>query len=88
MIKLFGSYTNIQIICVYMLTCLIFSLFSYIFLSYNILWTFIIHLVILGIFGIAFFTIGIGNEYISKLDNQEPTDERKKFVEQKKNYWK
>ena len=82
------SYTNIQIVCGYVVSSLIFSVFANIFLSFNILWTIIIHLIILGVFSIIFLTIGVGNDYISKLDNQEPTEERKKFVEEKKNYWK
>lgn len=82
------SYANIQIVCGYVVATLIFSLFANIFLSFNILWTIIIHLIILGVFSIIFLTIGVGNDYISKLDNQEPTEERKKFVEEKKNYWK
>lgn len=82
------SYTNIQIACAYVVTTLILSLFAYIFFSFSILWTIIIHIAILGVFGMIFLTIGAGNEYISKLDNQEPTEERKKFVEEKKNYWK
>lgn len=82
------SYVNIQIVCSYLATTLIFSVFANIFLSFNILLTIIIHIVILGIFGIVFFTIGVGNDYISKLDKQEPTEEREKFVEEKKNYWK
>lgn len=82
------SYANIQIVCGYVVATLIFSLFACIFLSFSILWTLIIHIAILGVFGIIFLTIGMGNEYISKLDNQEPTEERKKFVEEKKNYWK
>lgn len=82
------SYANIQIVCGYVVATLIFSLFACIFLSFSILWTLIIHIVILGVFGIIFLTIGAGNEYISKLDNQELTEERKKFVEEKKNYWK
>ncbi len=82
------SYANIYITCGYVLATLIFSLFSYIFLSFNILWTLIIHVAILGVFGIIFLVIGTENEYISKLDNQEPTEERKKFIEEKKNYWK
>lgn len=82
------SYANIQIACVYVVATLIFSLFACIFLSFSILWPLIIHIAILGVFGIIFLTIGAGNEYISKLDNQEPTEERKKFVEEKKNYWK
>ena len=82
------SYANIQIACGYVVATLIFSLFAYLLLSYSILWTTIIHIVILGVFAIIFLTIGAGNDYISKLDNQEPTEERKKFVEEKKNYWK
>lgn len=82
------SYANIYITCGYIIAVLIFSLLAYILFSYNILWTTIIHIAILGVFGIVFLTIGAGNEYISKLDNQEPTEERKKFVEEKKNYWK
>lgn len=82
------SYANIQIACVYVIATLIFSLFAYIFLSFSILWSTIIHIAILGVFAIIFLTIGAGNDYISKLDNQEPTEERKKFVEEKKNYWK
>lgn len=82
------SYANIQIACRYLVSTLIFSLFAYIFLSFSILWTLIIHIAILGVFGIVFLVIGTGNENISELDNQEPTEERKKFVEQKKNYWK
>lgn len=82
------SYANIQVVCGYVVATLIFSLFANIFLSFNILWTIIIHLIILGVFSIIFLTIGVGNDYISKLDNQEPTEERKKFVEEKKNYWK
>lgn len=82
------SYANIYITCSYVIAVLIFSLLAYILFSYSILWTTIIHIAILGIFGIIFLIIGAGNEYISKLDNQEPTEERKKFVEDKKNYWK
>lgn len=82
------SYTNIQIACGYLVATLIFSFINCIFLSFNVLWTVIIHLAILGIFGILFLTIGAGNEYISKLDNQELTEKRKKFIEEKKNYWK
>lgn len=82
------SYANIQIVCGYVVASLIFSVFACIFLNFNILWTLIIHIAILGVFGIIFLTIGAGNEYISKLDNQEPTEERKKFIEEKKNYWK
>lgn len=82
------SYANIQIACGYVVATLIFSLFAYLLLSYSILWTTIIHIAILGVFAIIFLTIGAGNDYISKLDNQEPTEERKKFVEEKKNYWK
>lgn len=82
------SYTNIQIVCGYVVSSLIFSGFANIFLSFNILWTTIIHIAILGVFAIIFLTIVVGNEYISKLDNQEPTEERKKFIEEKKNYWK
>ena len=82
------SYTNIQIVCGYVVSSLIFSVFANIFLSFNILWTTIIHIAILGVFAIIFLTIVVGNEYISKLDNQEPTEERKKFIEEKKNYWK
>lgn len=82
------SYANIYITCIYFVAVLIFSLLAYILFSYNILWTTIIHIAILGVFGIVFLTIGAGNDYISKLDNQEPTEERKKFVEEKKNYWK
>lgn len=81
------SYANIYITCGYVIACLIFSLFAYLLLSFNILWTIIIHIAILGVFGIFFFIIGTGNDYISKLDNQDPTEERKKFVEEKKNYW-
>lgn len=82
------SYTDIQIACGYLVATLIFSFIDCIFLSFNILWTVIIHLAILGVFSIIFLTIGVGNDHISKLDNQEPTEERKKFVEEKKNYWK
>lgn len=82
------SYANIYISCGYIIAVLIFSLLAYLLFSYNILWTTIIHIAILGVFGIIFLTIGAGNDYISKLDNQEPTEERKKFVEEKKNYWK
>lgn len=82
------SYANIQIACGYVVATLIFSLFAYLLLSYSILWTLIIHIAILGVFCIVFLTIGAGNDYISKLDNQETTEERKKFVEEKKNYWK
>lgn len=82
------SYAKVYIICGYVIAVLIFSLLAYILFSYSILWTTIIHIAILGIFGIIFLMIGAGNEYISKLDNQEPTGERKKFVEEKKNYWK
>ena len=82
------SYANIYITCGYIIAVLIFSLLAYLLFSYNILWTTIIHIAILGVFGIVFLTIGAGNDYISKLDNQEPTEERKKFVEEKKNYWK
>lgn len=82
------SYANIYITCSYVVTVLVFSLLAYILFSYNILWTVIIHIVILGIFSIIFLIIGTGNEYISKIDNQEPTDERKKFVKEKKKYWK
>ena len=82
------SYTNIQIVCGYVVSSLIFSVFANIFLRFNILWTTIIHIAILGVFAIIFLTIVVGNEYISKLDNQEPTEERKKFIEEKKNYWK
>jgi len=81
-------YANIQIVCGYVAATLIFSLFAYIFFSFSILWTIIIHVAILGVFGMRFLTIGAGNDYISKLDNQEPTEERKKFVKEKKNYWK
>lgn len=82
------SYANIQVTCGYVVSSLIFSLFAYIFLSFSILWTLIIHTTILGVFGIVFLVTGVGNENISKLDDQEPTEERKKFVEEKKNYWK
>ncbi len=82
------SYASIYITCGYLVAVLSFSLLAYILFSYNILWTTIIHIAILGVFGIVFLTIGAGNDYISKLDNQEPTEERKKFVEEKKNYWK
>lgn len=82
------SYANIQIACGYLVATLIFSFIACIFLSFNVLWTVIIHLAILGLFSIIFLTIGVGNDYISKLNNQEPTEERKKFVEEKKNYWK
>ena len=82
------SYANIYIACGYISVTLIFSLFAYIFLSFNIVLPLIIHIGILGVFGIMFLVIGGANEYISKLDNQEPTEERKKFVEEKKNYWK
>ena len=82
------SYANIQVVCGYVVASLIFSVFANILLSFNILWTVIIHIAILGVFAIVFLTIGVGNDYISKLDNQEPTEERKKFVEEKKNYWK
>lgn len=82
------SYANIQIASGYVVTTLIFSLFACIFLSFSIVWTLIIHVAILGVFGIIFLVIGTSNEYISKLDNQEPTEERKKFVKEKKNYWK
>ena len=82
------SYANIQIACGYVVATLIFSLFAYLLLSYSILWTTIIHIAILGVFAIIFLTIGVGNDYISKLDNQETKEERKKFVEEKKNYWK
>ena len=82
------SYANIQIACGYVVATLIFSLFAYLLLSYSILWTTIIHIAILGVFAIIFLTIGAGNDYISKLDNQEPTEERKKFVEEKNNYCK
>lgn len=81
-------YANIYITCSYVIAVLIFSLLAYILFGYSILWTTIIHIAILGIFGIIFLAISAGNEYISKLDNQEPTEERKKFVEDKKNYWK
>ena len=82
------SYTDIQIACGYLVATLIFSFIDCIFLSFNILWTVIIHLAILGVFSIIFLTIGVGNDHISKLDNKEPTEERKKFVEEKNNYWK
>ena len=82
------SYANIQIVCSYVVASLIFSVFANIFLSFNILWTVIIHIAILGVFSTIFLTIGVGNDYISKLDNQEPTEERKKFIAEKKNYWK
>ena len=82
------SYANIYITCSYVIAVLIFSLLAYILFSYSILWTTIIHIAILGVFCIVFLTIGAGNEYISKLDNQEPAEERKKFEEDKKNYWK
>lgn len=82
------SYANIRIVCGYVVATLIFSLFANIFLSFNILWTVIIHIAILGVFSIIFLTVGVGNDYISKLDNQAPTEERKKFVKEKKNYWK
>lgn len=82
------SYASIYITCGYLVAVLVFSLLAYLLFSYNILWTTIIHIAILGVFGIIFLTIGAGNDYISKLDNQEPTEERKKFVEEKKNYWK
>ena len=82
------SYTNIYIACGYVISVLSFSLFSYLIFSYSILWVTIIHIAILGIFGILFLIMGAGNEHISKLDNQEPTEARKKFVEEKKNYWK
>lgn len=82
------SYANIQIAGVYVGVCLIFSLLAYLLLSYSVLWTLIIHIAILGVFSMIFLTIGVGNDYISKLDNQEPTEERKKFVEEKKKYWK
>ncbi len=82
------SYANIYITSIYLAAVLIFSLLAYVLFSFSILWTTIIHIAILGVFGIVFLTIGAGNDYISKLDNQEPTEERKKFVEEKKNYWK
>ena len=82
------SYAKIYITCSYIVATLIFSLFAYIFLSFSILWTTIIHIAILGVFGIIFLVVGTENEYISKLDNQEPTEERNKFIEEKKNYWK
>ena len=82
------SYANIYITCGYIVAVLIFSLFAYLLFSHSVLWTIIIHIAILGVFAIIFLTIGVGNDYISKLDNQEPTEERKKFVEEKKNYWK
>ena len=82
------SYANIYITCGYVVAVLIFSLFAYLLFSHSILWITIIHIAILGVFGIVFLTIGASNQYISKLDNQEPTEERKKFIEEKKNYWK
>lgn len=82
------SYANIYITCGYVVAVVIFSLIAYILFSYSILWTMIIHIGILGVFSIIFLILGAGNEYISKLDNQKTTEERKKFVEQKKKYWK
>lgn len=82
------SYANISIACGYVVTVVIFSMFAYIFLSFNVILPLIIHIAILGVFSIMFLIIGAGNEYISKLDNQEPTEERKKFLEEKENYWK
>ena len=82
------SYANIYIACGYILSTLIFSVISYIFFSYSILVPCIINIAVLGVFGIIFLVIGAGNQYISKLDNQETTEERKKFLEEKKNYWK
>ena len=82
------SYANIYITCGYVLATLIFSAFTYIFLTSNVILPIIFHIAIVGIFSIIFLIIGAGNQYISKLNNQEPTGERKKFVEEKKNYWK
>ena len=82
------SYANIYIACGYVLATLIFSFFAYIFFWSNVILPLVFHIALLGVFSIIFLIIGAGNEYISKLDNQEPTEERKKFVEEKKNYWK
>lgn len=69
-------YANIQVVCGYVVATLIFSVFANIFLSFNILWTFIIHIAVLGVFSIIYLTISKGNDYISKLDNQEPTEKK------------
>lgn len=82
------SYANIRITCGYIVTTVIFSLIACVFFSFSTLLPLIIHIGILGVFSIILLVIGAGNEYISKLDNKEPSEERKKFVEQKKKYWK
>lgn len=82
------SYANIYITCGYVAVTLIFSVFAYLVFRNNVLLPIIFHIAILGVFGIVFLILGAGNEYISKLDNQEPSEERKKFIKEKKNYWK
>lgn len=82
------SYANIQITCGYIIATVIFSLIACVFFSFSTVLPLIIHIGILGVFSVILLVIGAGNEYISRLDNQEPTEERKKFIEQKKNYWK
>ncbi len=51
------------------------------------IWTFVIHIAILGVFAIRIISSNIGSDYINKVD--EKTEKKhNEFLKEKENYWK
>lgn len=73
-------------------TTVIYSIFNIIFsiiaciVNLPILWTIVIHTIILGIFIIIIISISSGSDYTNKV-NKVAEEKHKEFINEKKTYW-
>lgn len=56
-------------------------------LKLNIVWTSVVHLIILGFFAIRTIAIKSGSEYIEEMDKQAE-EKHNEFLKEKENYWR
>lgn len=64
----------------------IFSVIACVF-TFNIVWTIIVHLIILGFFAIRTIALKSGSEYIDEMDKQAE-EKHNEFLKEKENYWR
>ena len=84
--KAVGGLSYIYTSIVYAVLNVIFSVIACL-IPLKLLWTLVVHLILLAVFVIRIITSNSGSDYVNEVDKR--TDEiHKKFLNEKKDYWK
>ena len=75
-------YTSI----VYAVINVIFSVVAC-FVPLSVLWTLVVHIILLAVFAIRIITSSAGSDYVNKVDKRNE-EKHNKFLDEKKDYWK